>query len=176
MVPKAHGTVLEIGIGSGLNLPFYDTNKVTKVIGVDPDKHIWKRSEKRREALSIPVERIGLSGEAIPLEDNTADSVVVTYSLCTIPDPVKALKEMGRILRPGGEILFSEHGQSPDAGIQKWQSRIDPIWKKLAGGCHSGRNIPQLFKDAGLTLAELNQAYIPGPKILTYNYWGVAKH
>lgn len=176
IVPQATGTVLEIGIGSGLNLPFYDPDKVTKIIGVDPDEHIWKRSKKRRDALNIPVERIGLSGEDIPLAENSADSVVVTYSLCTIPEPVRALKEMARILKPGGPILFSEHGQSPDVAVQKWQSRIDPLWKRIAGGCHSGRNIPQLFEEAGLSFIELNQGYIPGPKVLSYNYWGRATH
>lgn len=174
VVPKAKGQVVEIGIGSGLNLPHYDASKVTRVIGIDPDAHIWKRSQKRRESTPIPIERLGLSGESIPLDNGTADTVVVTYSLCTIPDPVKALKEMGRILKSNGQIIFTEHGQAPEANVAKWQNRIDPIWKKLAGGCHSGRDIPALFKSAGLNLTELNQGYIPGPKVLSYNYWGTA--
>ena len=174
VVPKAKGQVVEIGIGSGLNLPHYDASKVTRIIGIDPDAHIWKRSQKRREETPIPIERLGLSGESIPLDNETADTVVVTYSLCTIPDPVKALKDMGRILKPNGQIIFTEHGQAPDANVAKWQNRIDPVWKKLAGGCHSGRNIPEVFKAAGLTLTELNQGYIPGPKVLSYNYWGTA--
>jgi len=174
IVPFAQGVVLEIGIGSGLNLPFYNPDRVHKIIGVDPDEHIWKRSAKRRKACPIDVERIGLSGEDIPLATNTADSVVVTYSLCTIPDPVKALKEMTRILKPGGEILFSEHGKAPDTPIQYWQNKIDPYWKKIAGGCHSGRDIPDLFRRAGLKFEHLDAMYIPGPKILGYNYWGAA--
>lgn len=175
IIPLAEGVVLEVGIGSGQNLPHYKADKVSKIIGVDPDDHIWKRSEKRRAACLIPIERIGLSGEDIPLESDMADSVVVTYSLCTIPDSVKALEEMKRILKPGGKILFSEHGQSPDKNVHKWQKRIDPVWKKIAGGCHSGRNIPALFHQAGLSFEELREMYIPGPKVLSYNYWGVAK-
>jgi ubiquinone/menaquinone biosynthesis C-methylase UbiE len=175
VVPLAKGNVLEIGIGSGLNLPHYSADQVTSVTGVDPDDHIWKRSETRRKAAPFPVERIGLSGENIPMETDSADTVVVTYTLCTIPDPVQALKEMRRILKPGGDILFTEHGMSPSAKVAKWQNRIDPVWKKLAGGCHSGRNIPEIFKQAGLETFELQEGYIPGPKILAYNYWGRAR-
>lgn len=175
IVPHATGRVLEIGIGSGLNLPHYNVDNVTKVIGIDPDEHIWARSEARRAATKFPIERIGLSGENIPMESGTMDTVVVTYSLCTIPDPVKALREMRRILKPDGEILFCEHGQAPDKGVAKWQSRIDPIWSKIAGGCHSGRNIPDLLQQAGLDVTELHQQYIPGPKVLSYNYWGRAR-
>lgn len=175
VVPKAEGVVLEIGIGSGQNLPHYNPNTVTKIIGVDPDDAIWKRSATRRKACPIEIERIGLSGEEIPLEKNRADTVVVTYSLCTIPDPVKALHEMTRILKPGGRILFSEHGKAPDDAVAKWQSRIDPMWKKIAGGCHSGRDIEALFKQANLTFDTLEQMYILGPKVLSYNYWGSAR-
>lgn len=174
IVPLAEGIVLEIGIGSGQNLPHYNPNKVSKIIGVDPDEHIWKRSAQRRQNSPIEIERIGLSGEDIPLETNIADSVVVTYSLCTIPDPIKALLEMKRILKPSGKILFSEHGKAPDEKVHLWQNRIDPVWKKIAGGCHSGRDIPDLFKQAGLKFDDLNEMYIPGPKVLGYNYWGIA--
>lgn len=175
VVPLASGVVLEIGIGSGLNLPFYNPEKVSKVIGVDPDDYMWKRSAKSRAKAAIEIERIGLSGEEIPLAKNMADTVVVTYSLCTIPNPVKALKEMTRILKPGGQILFTEHGKAPDANIHKWQNRIDPYWKKIAGGCHSGRDIPELFRQANLKFDTLEEMYIPGPKVLGYNYWGAAR-
>jgi ubiquinone/menaquinone biosynthesis C-methylase UbiE len=175
IIPRATGNVLEIGIGSGLNLPHYDASRVTKIIGVDPDAHIWKRSEARRAQCTIDIERVGLSGEQIPLEDNLVDTVVVTYALCTIPDPIKALKEMRRLLKPGGEILFCEHGQAPDANVSKWQNRIDPLWSRIAGGCHSGRNIPALIKAAGLEIIDMDQMYIPGPKVLAYNYWGAAQ-
>ena len=172
VVPLAKGRVLEIGIGSGLNLPHYNPMQVDIVIGVDPDEHIWTRSRERRDAVSFPVERIGLSGENIPMDTNSVDTVVVTYSLCTIPDPVKALIEMRRILKPGGDILFCEHGRAPETNIVKWQNRIDPIWSKLAGGCQSGRNIPSLIAQAGLKTTDIQQSYIPGPKVLSYNYWG----
>lgn len=175
VVPSAQGVVLEIGIGSGLNLPFYDRSKVTKVIGVDPDDHLWARSAKRRAAFPLPVERIGLSGEEIPLEANTADTVLVTYALCTIPDPVRALKEMARVMKPGGRLVFSEHGEAPDANVRSWQERIEPYWMKIAGGCRPGRPIPSILREAGWQADRLDQGYIPGPRPLTYNYWGTAK-
>ena len=175
IIPLAKGDVVEIGIGSGHNLPYYDQSKVNKLIGIDPDEHVWKKSAKNREKFSKPIERLGLSGEDIPLADNSADTVVVTYSLCTIPDPIKALGEMRRILKPDGDLLFTEHGKAPDAKVQKWQNRIDPIWSKIAGGCYSGRPIPDYFGQAGLKLAQLDEMYIPGPKALSYNYWGIAR-
>ena len=175
IIPLAKGRVLEIGIGSGLNLPHYDPSMVERVIGVDPDEHIWARSQKRREAAAFPIDRIGLSGEDIPMTSESVDTAVVTYSLCTIPDPIRALREMRRILKKDGEILFCEHGRAPDQNIAKWQKRIDPIWSKLAGGCQSGRDIPRLITEAGLKTLELNQLYIPGPRVLSYNYWGRAR-
>ena len=174
IIPLARGNVVEIGIGSGHNLPFYDQSKITKLTGIDPDEYVWKKSAKKRAVFHKPLERLGLSGENIPLDDNIADTVVVTYSLCTIPDPVKALSEMRRILKPDGKLLFCEHGKAPDINIQKWQNRIDPYWSKIAGGCHSGRDIPALLGDSGLKTNNLEQGYVPGPKVLSYNYWGHA--
>ncbi len=175
IVPAAEGIVVEVGIGSGLNLPIYCPTRVSKVIGVDPDGHIWKRALDRREAVPFRVDRIGVSGEEIPLDSKSADTVVVTYSLCTIPDPVKALTEMRRILKPGGRLLFAEHGESPDANVRKWQRRLDPVWKRIAGGCHAGRPILSYFDQAGWTLDRMDQGYIPGPKTLSYEYWGAAR-
>lgn len=175
VVSRAEGVVLEVGIGSGLNLPFYDPARVDRIIGVDPDEAMWKRSETRRHEFAIPHERIGLSGEEIPLADDAVDSVVVTYSLCTIHDPVSALREMRRIVKPGGRLLFAEHGESPDESVRRWQRGIDPVWKKLAGGCHSGRPIPRLLDDAGWKLESLEQGYIPGPNVLCYQYTGSAR-
>ncbi|PHR92365.1 MAG: SAM-dependent methyltransferase [Robiginitomaculum sp.] len=174
IVPLAHGNVVEIGIGSGHNLPFYDQSKITKLTGIDPDEYIWKRSRKKRAQFHKPLERLGLSGEDIPLPDHYADTVVVTYSLCTIPDPVKALCEMRRILKPDGQLLFSEHGKAPDVNVQKWQARIDPLWSKISGGCFTGRDIPSFLAQSGFQTTDLQQAYIPGPKALAYNYWGSA--
>jgi len=175
IVPRARGHVVEIGIGSGLNLPFYDASKVERVTGIDPDDHMWRRAKGRVLACDFPVERMGLSGESLPLESRIADTVVVTYSLCTIPDPIAALKEMARVSKPGGTILFAEHGKAPDPRVARWQRRIDPMWKKIAGGCHSGRDIPALFDEAGLEITECEEMYIPGPKVLAYNYWGEAR-
>lgn len=175
IIPAAEGVVVEVGIGSGLNLPIYCAARVTKVIGVDPDGNIWKRAADRREAVPFRVDRIGVSGEEIPLDSKSADTVVVTYSLCTIPDPVKALTEMRRILKPGGRLLFAEHGESPDANVRKWQRRIDPVWKRISGGCHSGRPILDYFDRAGWQLDRIDQGYIPGPKTLSYEYWGSAR-
>ncbi len=174
IIPLAYGDVVEIGIGSGHNLPYYDQDKVSKLIGIDPDEYVWKKAAAKRAEFHKPLERLGLSGESIPLPDTCADTVVVTYSLCTIPDPIKALREMKRLLKPGAKLLFCEHGQAPDTNVHKWQNRIDPIWKNIAGGCHSGRDIPRLLKGAGLSIDVIEQDYIPGPKILSYNYWGQA--
>ena len=175
VVPRARGHVVEIGIGSGLNLPFYDPAKVERVTGIDPDAHIWKRAQDRVASVPFPVERLGLSAEGLPLADGCADTVVCTYTLCTIPDPLAALGEMKRILAPGGAILFTEHGRAPDARVAKWQNRLEPAWKRLAGGCHMSRDIPALFRKAGLALTEAEEMYIPGPKILSYNYFGEAR-
>ncbi len=175
IIPHAFGDVVEIGIGAGHNLPFYDQDKINSLTGIDPDDYIWKRSAKRRKEFHKPLKRLGLSGERIPLPDCSADTVVVTYSLCSIQNPVAALLEMRRLLKPKAKILFCEHGKSPDKKVQKWQKRIDPFWQKIAGGCHTGRDIPELFKQAGLEITGLQQGYISSPKILAYNYWGQAK-
>lgn len=175
IIPAAEGKVLEVGIGSGRNLPLYDPTRVEKVIGVDPDEGMWKRSAKRRVASKVPVERIGLCGEEIPLDDGFVDTAVITYSMCTIEDPVSALREMRRVLKSGGTMLFLEHGASPDASVQKWQRRIDPVWKKLAGGCHSGRPIVDYIREAGWKVQRLEESYVPGPRVLGYNYWGSAR-
>ncbi len=174
VVPQAEGLVVEIGIGSGLNLPHYDAGRVTKVIGIDPDEHMWKVGRDRVRLSAVPVERVGLSGEQIPLDRHMADTVLVTYSLCTIPDPVAALREMRRILKPGGRLLFLEHGAAPEERVRKWQGRIDPLWKRIAGGCHSGRPIPKLLEQAGWKVSDMEEGYISGPKPLAYNYLGSA--
>lgn len=175
VVPNAHGVVLEIGIGSGLNLPYYNPDKVSKIYGVDPDDHIWKLGDARRAECPIEIDRIGLSGEDIPLSSNLVDSVVCTYTLCTIPDPVKALHEMRRLLKPGGKILFTEHGKAYDEKIYAKQVKMDRWWSKISGGCHTSRDIPGLFAEAGLKVSGLETMYLPGgPKTLGFNYWGSA--
>jgi ubiquinone/menaquinone biosynthesis C-methylase UbiE len=175
VVPRASGIVLEIGIGTGLNLPFYNPDKVEKVVGIDPSEKSWELAADRAASVNFDVEFVGLPGEQIPLEDNSVDTVMITYSLCTIPDPVKALKGMARVLRPGGQMIFCEHGVAPDAGIRKWQNRLNPLWMKLAGGCYLNRNIPELISAGGFTIDGLEEMYLPGsPRVASYNYWGMA--
>lgn len=174
VIPLAKGQVLEIGIGSGLNLPFYDARQVERVIGLDPSPEMRRIAGKAAREAAFPVEFIGLSGEAIPLEDDSVDTVVITYTLCTIPDPVKALREMRRVLKPGGELVFTEHGLAPDEAVRRVQRRIDPLWGRLAGGCRLTREIPDLIREGGFSLVDLDTMYIPGWKPLCFNYWGRA--
>jgi ubiquinone/menaquinone biosynthesis C-methylase UbiE len=173
VIPQAEGNVLEIGIGTGLNMPFYDPSRVKLIVGVDPGLRMHKLALKRSLRAGLDVKLIGLSAERIPVEDASFDSVVCTYTLCTIPDPLMALKEMRRALKPGGKLLFSEHGKSPDAHVLKWQTRLQPYWRQVAGGCMLDRDIPALLADAGFNL-NVQSLYLPGPKILSYHYWGEA--
>ena len=177
IVPKARGTVLEIGIGTGLNLPYYDASSVDKLIGLDPSDQSWHLARKRLEQISCPVEFVGLPGEQIPLDDASIDTIVVTFSLCTIPDPVAALEGMRRVLKPGGQLLFAEHGRAPDEGVRRWQNRINGIWGLIAGGCHLNRDIPSLLTQGGFATTTLEEMYLPStPRVAGYNYWGTATH
>lgn len=172
VVPLAEGRVLEIGIGSGLNLSYYDQAKIEKLWGLDPSMELRKRAVERSLACGLDVDFIGLSGESIPLDDGSADTVVTTFTLCTIPDADAALREMHRVLRPGGRILFAEHGRAPDEEVTRWQDRINPVWQKVAGGCNLNRKIDAMVREAGFTVEALEQSYLPGPRPWTYNYWG----
>jgi ubiquinone/menaquinone biosynthesis C-methylase UbiE len=175
VVPQASGTVLEIGIGTGLNLPYYDAQKVERLIGLDPSEESWKLAGERAAHLDFDVEFIGLPGEQIPLEDASVDTVVVTFALCTIPDPIAALKGMARVLRPGGSLIFCEHGKAPDAQVVKWQDRINPMWRRMAGGCNLNRDIPALLNAGGFAVSDMHTGYLPStPKFAGYNYWGSA--
>jgi ubiquinone/menaquinone biosynthesis C-methylase UbiE len=177
VVPMTSGTVLEIGIGTGLNLEHYDASRVERVIGLDPSAASWKIAKKRATGLDFPVDFIGLPGEQIPLDDNSVDTVLVTFSLCTIPDPITALEGMRRVLKPGGKLVFAEHGRAPDANTRKWQDRVDPLWKSLFGGCHLNRDIPALLGEGGFNVTQIDTMYLPStPRIAGYNYWGVAEH
>jgi ubiquinone/menaquinone biosynthesis C-methylase UbiE len=176
VVPRASGTVLEIGIGSGQNLPFYNASRVQRLIGLDPSQESWELAAKRAAHLDFDVEFIGLPGEQIPLEDDSVDTVLVTYALCTIPDPVTALRGMGRVLRPGGKLIFCEHGKAPDAKVGKWQDRLNPLWGRFFGGCNLNRDIPQVLSDGGFVLDNLETMYLPStPKFAGYNFWGSAQ-
>lgn len=173
VIPMARGQVLEIGMGTGLNIPFYDKTRVTKVVGVDPALRMHHLADKRIAQAGLNVELIGLSAEKLPVADASFDTVVCTYTLCTIPDPAAALAEMRRVLKPEGKLLFSEHGRAPDAKVARWQTRLQPYWSKLAGGCMLDRDIPLLLKDAGFN-ADTQSRYLPGPRFVSYHYWGEA--
>jgi len=175
VVPMAEGLVLEVGIGSGLNIPYYDAAKVDKILGLDPSEELNRMALKVAEDKGIPVEFILSGAEAMPLPDNHVDTVLVTFTICTIPEVAAANKEMLRGLKPGGKMIFCEHGLAPDTNVSKWQSRIDPIWGKIAGGCHLNRDIPGLITAAGFEIEAMEQMYLPStPKFAGYNYWGTA--
>ena len=174
VVPLAEGDVLEIGVGSGLNFPFYDTDKVRKVWGLEPSEGMRLLARKKLAGSELNVELIDLPGEEIPLDTNSVDTVVVTYTLCTIPDAQRALRGMRRVLRPGGYLLFCEHGAAPDDGVRRWQERLNPIWRRFSGGCNINRDIPGLLESSGFRVVVDERMYIPGVKALSYNYWGSA--
>ena len=175
VVPLAEGYVLEIGMGSGLNLPFYDRAKVRKVWGLEPSAGMRQLARRNLGGANLELEMIDLPGEEIPLADNSVDTVVVTYTLCTIPDARKALRGMLRVLRPGGRLLFSEHGLAPDPEVARWQNRLNPAWRVIAGGCNINRHIPALIESSGFRLVDDERMYIPGLRMLSYNFWGSAE-
>jgi ubiquinone/menaquinone biosynthesis C-methylase UbiE len=174
-IPDARGVVLEVGIGSGLNLPFYSAATVTQVYGIDPSADLLAMAQKKIASLRFPVKLIHQSADRIPLDAVSVDSVVVTWSLCSIPNPETALQEMRRVLKPDGRLIFIEHGLSPDASVQSWQNRLTPIWRRLAGGCHLNRKMDELIRSAGFSIATLETRYIPGPRPVTYMYVGTGK-
>ncbi|WP_348673543.1 methyltransferase domain-containing protein [uncultured Abyssibacter sp.] len=175
VVPQARGRVLEIGIGTGLNLHHYDADRIHSLHGLDPGEAMHRLARKRMRAAGLEAELVPLSAESIPMADHSFDTVVCTYTLCTIPDAAGALSEMRRVLKPDGRLLFCEHGEAPDSGVARWQTRLNRVWKPIAGGCHLDRKIPDLLSDAGFQVESLEQMYLPGPRVLTYNYWGSAK-
>ncbi|MBF0674933.1 class I SAM-dependent methyltransferase [Pseudomonas sp.] len=174
VVPQASGNVLEIGIGTGLNLGFYDPARVSRIVGVDPAAQMQLLARQRAEKIAIPVETVALELGAIQAPTAHFDSIVCTFTLCTIPDAAAALQEMRRVLKPGGRLLFAEHGLAPDAGVARWQHRLTPAWKPLAGGCHLNRDIVRLIGAGGFTVRDLQSSYLKGPRPMTYVYRGWA--
>jgi Methylase involved in ubiquinone/menaquinone biosynthesis len=174
LVPQARGRVLEIGFGTGLNLAHYDRSKVTALYGLDPAEELHRRARKRARRAGIEVELLALSAESIPMPDASFDTVVTTFTLCSIPDPLAALREMRRVLKPDGQLLFCEHGAAPDAAVLRWQTRLTPWWKQCAGGCHLDRDVPALLEQAGLVSQNLSQKYVGRPHWLAYLYRGTA--
>ncbi|MBL4780730.1 MAG: class I SAM-dependent methyltransferase [Porticoccaceae bacterium] len=176
VVPLASGRVLEVGMGSALNLPYYDRSKVEFIWGLEPSEAMRAKAQPNIDKSGLEVKLIDLPGEEIPLDDNSVDSILLTYTLCTIPDWQSALGQMRRVLKPGGKLIFTEHGNAPDASVEKWQKRINPMWKKFAGGCNLNRPIPDLITQTGFKMIELESRYLPStPKLFAYNYWGVAE-
>jgi SAM-dependent methyltransferase len=171
-----HGRVLEIGFGSGLNLRFYPA-EVSSVAAVEPSDVGWRLSAERRARTDVRIERSGLDGQHLAEQDASFDSALVTFSLCSIADPALALSEVRRVLRPGGSLHFLEHGLAPDPGVARWQRRLDPVQRRVFGGCHLSRDVPGLVEAAGLEVAELRTEYQPGPRVMrpwTYGYLGRA--
>jgi len=173
IIPAAEGRVLEIGIGSGLNLPFY-SRKVARVIGLEPSPRLLAMA-RRVERANGSVEFIEGSAEAIPLQDASVDTVVTTWTLCSIPDALTALRDMRRVLRLGGRLLFVEHGRAPDPNVIWWQDRLTPVWKRLGGGCQLNRAIGTLIEGAGFQFDRLQTGYMRGPKPMTFMYEGSAR-
>jgi SAM-dependent methyltransferase len=168
------GEVVEIGFGSGLNVPYYP-DAVTRVAAVEPADLGWKLAQKRLRSARVPVERSGLDGQSLPFDDDSFDTALSTWTMCTIPDVGRALAEVRRVLRPGGTLRFVEHGLAPDEGVQRWQHRLEPVQKRLFGGCHLTRRVPDLLAAAGFEVVELDQFYEDGaPKVVGAESLGVA--
>ncbi|MDQ7020200.1 MAG: class I SAM-dependent methyltransferase [Robiginitomaculum sp.] len=175
-VPLAEGRVLEIGFGSGHNLPFLNPEKIEHYWALEPDEQIRKLAQKRMQDTSLSPEFLGLEAEAIPLEDDSADTVLITFTMCTIPLVEKALGEMRRVLKPGGRLLFAEHGAAPDENVARWQSRIEPVWKRIGGGCHLTRKPLQLLENNGFSLESSESLYVPkAPRFAGFVTSGIAK-
>ncbi len=175
IVPHVRGTVLEIGIGSGLNIPYYNKSNIHKVYGLDPSSELCEMAEKTACDHEIDINFLIDSAEEIKLVSNTIDTILVTYTLCSIPNLNEALNEIKRVMKPEAKILFCEHGIAPDLKVRKWQNRINPLWSKMFGGCNINRDIPLIFLDSGFKINNLQQMYLPStPKIVGYNYWGAA--
>ncbi len=174
VIGGASGRVLEIGIGSGLNLPFYG-GAVRSIVGIDPSSELLRVAAARASQTALPIELITASAEALPLETASVDTVVTTWTLCSIPAVRPALAEMRRVLGPTGRLLFIEHGQAPESAVRWWQDRITPIWKIISGGCHLNRPIGEMLKGAGFRIEHLDTGYMGGPRPMTFTYEGSAR-
>lgn len=175
VVPLASGRVLEIGAGSGHNLPLYDPSRVACVWGLEPSLGMRSRARENERRSRVEVRWLDLPGERVPLEDHSVDTVLMTYTLCTIPDWRAALAQMKRVVKPDGKLLFLEHGAAPDPGVRRWQDRLNNGWKRIGGGCHLNREIPMLIEAGGFRITRSESAYLPGtPRTMGFNYWGEA--
>ncbi len=176
VVPLARGDVFELGCGGGINHEFYNADAITSYAGIDPHTSLLDSARDAAKAKGWPADLRQGVGEDIPFPDGVFDTVVCTFTLCSVENPDQVLSEMRRILRPGGKALFLEHGRAPDASVAKWQDRIEPVWKRLAGGCHLTRPIGSAFRGAGFEVEPIGQGYLPkAPKFAMWNEWGVAR-
>jgi SAM-dependent methyltransferase len=174
-IPKARGKVLEVGIGSGLNLPFY-SSEVDVIYGVDPSPELQAMARDRAVDTSLPVEFLTQSADQpIPLDAGSVDTVVMTWTMCSLPDPSGSFEEVRRLLNPHGGLIFLEHGRAPDSGVAAWQDRLTPLWKRIGGGCHLNRRIDSIIRQAGFRIGELRTGYLPGPRPMSYTYQGIAR-
>jgi ubiquinone/menaquinone biosynthesis C-methylase UbiE len=173
VVSQAHGRVLEIGIGSGLNLALYGP-AVGEILGLDPAPRLIDMAQQAADRANVPVTLITGSAQAIPIDAGSIDTLVTTWTLCSIPDVAAALREMRRVLKPAGQLLFVEHGSAPEQAVQKWQNRFTPIWKRIGGGCHLNRPIRDLIESAGFRITRLDTGYAKGPRPMTFFYEGCA--
>lgn len=173
-IAAAEGRVLEVGVGSGRNLPFYRP-PAREVLALEPAPRLVAMARIASRANIMPVKFLAASAEAIPLDRHSVDTVVTTWTLCSIPQAATALAEMRRVLRPGGRLLFVEHGLAPDASVRRWQDRLTPIWRSCAGGCHLNRPISSLIEEAGFRIDRIETGYIPGPRPMTFMYEGSAR-
>ena len=174
VISGAEGRVLEIGVGSGLNLPFYSAH-VREILGLEPAPRLIAMAQRVANRSSLPVAFIEGSADAIPLDDNSVDTVVTTWTLCTIPEVDRALSEMRRVLGPSGQLLFVEHGLAPEANVRKWQDRLTPTWKRIGGGCHLNRPIRTLIENGGFGITKIETGYMRGPKPMAFMYEGSAR-
>lgn len=176
IVPRAEGVVLELGFGSGLNLPYYDAKKVSRIYALEPEEGMLARARKAARAAPVPIDILAERAENITLPNHCVDTVLITYSLCTIPDAAAALARARRTLKPGGVLLFCEHGLAPDPKVQRTQRMVEPIWKRIAGGCHLTRDIKALVGEGGFAIETCETMYLPStPRFAGYNVWGSAR-
>lgn len=174
IVPLAKGSVLEVGVGSGLNLPIYVAQNIECLWALEPSEGMRKKAHAIAKKVPFTVQWLPECGEELSLDDESVDCIVLTYTLCTISDWMRALQQMRRVLKPEGTLLFCEHGEAPDRQVRKWQRRLNPVWRRMAGGCNLDRPIPKLLADGGFTIRQMISEYIDGPRIAAFNYWGTA--
>ncbi len=176
LLPFAQGTVLEIGVGPGVNFPHYDQLKVSRIYALEPNPGMIRRAEEQRLRTKLDIEFLDLPGERIPLADGSVDTVVSTFALCTIPGVGEAIRGIGRVLKPGGRFIFFEHGLAPDPPVRQWQERTEPFFQWAFEGCHVTRDIPSLIKEGGFDIERMDTGYMARfPKCGTYCFWGVAR-